>query len=306
MVWDKLAAGTGKVAGFNHWPNPVNWIIDVRTLMCNDDYWLADIEFAAATFATFFFTQFIPSPRELERKIGIGGYRCGFFLSDGFANPVEIIWGRDTARVLVEIAHPFLTGLFYIWAMEVGIGALAAWQTVMFKQLRCAPFVGNYLYSGAHAGASGGHSEGSVGLGTLVYDPNHYGNATVADMNVGAGWTRMNVYWTFISSGNGFTDIKTGFLIGDTVIDIQDHGSLPPGGTRTVVRDLQYDDTSGHDIAPWWSADCPLTVIPNTVSAVRVIGDHHDIEPDYPHPPNTVVRGRHRPRPMCALDVVPV
>jgi len=303
MVWNTVSGAAKKAINFNHWPNPVNAIVNLNVLMCNRDYWLAEMEFLGLSVANFFWTQFVPGPRELERKVGLGGYKCGFYLNDGFRSPLEAVWGRDVQRALVEITNPFVTALWYAWAASATIDALAVWQTVAFPLAFCPEFVGNYLYSGAHAFASGGISSGSVGLGHLDYDPNGYGNAFVADMNVPPGITTMNVYWTFDAAGPGFNEIRTGFLVGGAQFEVDSHGPLAVGGTLQVSRTFTFeDDVSGHDIAPYWYADCPVLGGLNVVSAVRVIGQHDNVQPDKPQPKVLPDYGSYPPIPRCMSD----
>jgi len=301
MVWETVSKGAGKAIKFQQWPNPINAIANISVLMCNRDYWIAEVEFIGLAVANFFWTNFVPSPRELERKTLLGSYKCGFYLNDGFRSPLESLWGRGVQKALVEIANPFVTALWYAWAASAAIDALAVWQTIMFPQAFCDPFRGNYLYTGAHAFASSGISDGSVGLGTLAYDPNHYGNAFVADMSVPPGVTTMNVYWSFDAAGPGFSEIRTGFLVGGTKFEVSSHGALLPGGTLQVSRTFTFDDpASGHDIAPYWYGDCPVGGGLNVVSAVRVIGQHDDIDPDNPQPKVLPQPGTYPPTPRCA------
>jgi len=301
MVWETVSRAGKKVAGFQQWPNPINGITNLNVLMCNRDYWLADVEFLGLSAAEFFWTNFVPSPRELERKSLLGSYKCGFFINDGFRSPLEKLWGASVQRALVEIVNPFVTALWYAWAASTVIDALAIWQTVMFPQAFCDPFVGNYMYKGAHAFASSGISDGSVGLGSLVYDPHHYGNDFVADMSVPPGITTMNVYWTFDAAGPGFNEIRTGFLVGGTKFEVSSHGPLLPGGALQVSRTFTFEDNaSGHDIAPYWYGDCPVGGGLNVVSAVRVIGQHDDVTPDRPQPKVLPPYGTYPPRPHCA------
>lgn len=301
MPWDDIRVSNIKdLAKLRSWPNPITALLDLEVMMCNRDVWIADIVYAGAEIANFFWTNFIPGPRELERKALAGSYKCGFYMDTKFRSPLEKVWGRGVQRALVEIANPFVTGLFYIWAAGSLIDAIGIWQTIMWPQAFCNKFVGNYLYSGAHAFASSGHSEGGVGLGHLDYDPHGYGNPFVADMNVPPGWTRMNVYWTVDAAGPGFSNFKTGFQIDSTYLEIEDHGAILPGTTFQVSRDFTYeDDFSGHDIAPWWSGDVPLGAGLNVVSAVRVIGDHQIIKPDDPIPSSLREYGQHLPKPKC-------
>jgi len=284
MVWEAAMGNAKKAAAFNHWPTPTNWLTDIKILMCNQDTWMAQFEFAAAAAAYLFYTQFIPGPRELERKALTGGYRCGFYLNVKVKSPIEIIWGRGTATMIGEIARPFVTPLFYYWAMGVGIEALAIWQSMMFPQAACDVPIGDVLLENARTTIPPGHTEGIPGLGELKYDHLNINSPTQPDATIPAGSMRCTARWIFNAGPTGMFNIGTAFFVDSNVVDHRSHGDLGPGQQLYIEREFSRNDGSGHEVGAWMEADGGPSVVSGAAICMIWVVDvnESDDPPDWP------------------------
>lgn len=301
MVWDSITHGVEKAASFNHWPNPFNFLKNARVLMCNNDYWLAEFEFAFDLIANFFWTQVIPSPRELERKTFTGGYRCGFYLDVNIKSPLEIVFGQGTSRMVGEIAAPFAQGLFYFWALGAGIEAFAIWETVMFHQYLCDPFKGDVLRRDDIMPMPPGHTEGIPGLGTLSYDPLHICGPSQPFVLFPPGGWHVYAVWMFNAGPTGLTNIETGWWNGTEVVGRMSHGNAVPGQQVPVIREAQGWSAGGFDIGAWAAGDSGPSVAGSAALCIRFIADWEPLAQPFPddyfYEP---VADDPRRNPMCA------
>jgi len=301
-MWDTVGRAGKKVVEYNHWPNPVNWLIDYKTLACNQDNWIVQLEFAAAVIAEMFWTDFVPSPRELERKAITGGYRCGFYLDVNFKSPVEILWGQGTATMVAEIARPFATGLFYWWVAQVIYDALGVWQTLLFPQFLCEPPTGDIYLKNATATCPPGHTEGVPGLGELVYDRYGYNSPNEPSCTITGAAYHVGAWWIFNAGPTGMFNIKTGWFISGVAVDIEEHGDLLPFGQLFVPRERSDGDAVFIDIGAWFSADSGPSVAGSAAITSRWLVD---IEPiDTPKDWPSWKRNHPEPwkDPRCAMD----
>jgi len=63
--------------GYTHWPSPYNFQKNIKVLACQDG-WVAEIELYATAAGYFFWSNLVPSPVEITRKLFLGSYKCGF------------------------------------------------------------------------------------------------------------------------------------------------------------------------------------------------------------------------------------
>lgn len=275
MIWDTVKGNAGKAANFNHWPNPVNWVVNIDVLMCNQDYWLARIELAFATAADFFWTNLVPSPRELERKFLLGGYRCGFYVNIKVKSPMRIVAGKGASTVIVEIVQPFTKFLFYWWAQQTILESIAAWMTVLYPELYCVENVGKVYNQNSNAPIVTGTTAGTTAFPTHTYDPFHLALPLEEGATLGAGPAKVTAAWFFTVGNVPIDSIKTGWTVNGIQQDIQD---LPGGGLGSdphVVRTLELPSYGGGVIQPWFSAHSGSRVIPATASVITAIYDGH-------------------------------
>jgi len=197
-IWND-AAGFAKSKKWTHWPNPFNVIRNVRVLACDNDMWVADIEFYAKFAGEFWWTNFVPSPVEVLRKSFLGNYKCGITKNIPGANLGEIMWGANTQRMIAGIFAPVLNTLFYWWATETAVSALSAWSTLLYEQARCENQDMMAVMRGGHFFS---HLEGpgSPAGSTVVKDP--FGLCVPADCAISkpSGVTSVTCALTFLST----------------------------------------------------------------------------------------------------------
>jgi len=210
MVWETVKSNGEKVLAFNYWPRPVNWVKNISVLVCTQDTFMMQIELAFNLAAAFFWSNLLPSPREIERKVVTGGYRCGFYLDIPIKSPIEILWGAGTARMIAEIASPFARGLFFWWAVESSIEALASFGTLLYPQYQCVDEVGDGMRKMDKASIPNGHTEGGVGLGELVFDRYSILSPTTAHVTFPAGYWKVQVCWAVQDAPGAITAMQVG------------------------------------------------------------------------------------------------
>jgi len=300
MVWETIQAGAGKVAGFNRWPQPWNFLKNARLLMCNDQYWVMEFTFIFNLFAEFFWTNLLPSPRELERKTFTGGYRCGFYLAPGIKSPIEIIWGEGTARVVGQIAAPFVLPLFYWWAAQSAIDAFSIWETVLFPQLTCDVPTGDVLRNGDTAACPPGLTTGIPGLGDLKYDPFHICGPSQPVVLFPPGGQTTYAYWIFTAGPTGILNCKTGWQVEGVVTELQDHGAVAPLQQKLVVRSRSVATNHFSTVGSYFECTSGPSVIDSTASVAIFVADWEpEAPPDYNQ--NLVLPvDREPPDPRCA------
>lgn len=275
-IWDTVSKTGKKIADYNHWPNVVNWVIDYKVLLCNQDNWIAQFTFAGAMFGEMFWTNFVPSPREIERKTVTGGYRCGFYAGIKFKSPIEIVFGKGTSTVVGEIASPFAKGLFYWWAQQVAYDAFKAWETLMFPQLICAPYVGDACIRNSRATAPPGTTSGVPGLGEVIYDPYGWLSPTQPSADLPPGRARAYTTWIANAGPTGISSFKTGFQVEGVVVEVEEHGGALPGEQIPVIREYQNTFESEQQIAAWYEITSGPSVVGSAVTNVFFIIDHLD------------------------------
>ncbi len=303
MVWETIQRDGKAVANFNHWPNPFNFVKRINVLVCNQDTWIAEVEHAAILGAYFFWTNVIPSPRELERKAFTGGYRCGFYLDIGIKSPIEILFGEGTGRMILEIAHPFATGLFYFWAAGAIMDAFAIWETVLFPQLVCEPPTGTAARKNDIASLTPGDNHGIPGLGEQVYNPLGLAEDNHPIMNFPPGGQSCFCAWLFNAGASGLTNIQTGWQVNGVVVGLSDHGNLPPFGQKQITRDYSEWSTDTNEVGAYFAATGGVAVVSGAAIAVVWVASWDPLAtPDFANPYQPL-DGDDRQKPKCAQSV---
>jgi len=180
--------------GWSHWPTPMNFPKRIQTLACEDG-WMAEIELWGTAFAWWFWTNIIPSPIEITRKIMLGGYKCGFYSPIRIKSPLTPFIGKGGVKFLARLAAPFTRLLFYWWIASSIFAALDTWQSVEQAKDDCPEWdwaciiergVNQPNVAGYYAGASW----------TVTYDPdNLYGGGS--SITVPTGVVMATGYATF-------------------------------------------------------------------------------------------------------------
>jgi len=199
-------------------------------LACEDTF-QADVRMWGGELGDWFWTNLIPSPREIERKTITGSYKCGFFFLPGWESPVDIIWkDAKIGRMLLEIAHPFTQALFYLWAAETALDALSRWQSVMYRIARCDADRNECLIGNGHSILSYGHNWGGAALGEIIYDPNHWGIEMDTSVSVPFATTvGASAYGHIIANAGIIDNCEIQMCNGNDVLASVGIGHMDPG-----------------------------------------------------------------------------
>jgi len=233
-MWQSVSNTGKKIGGYNHWPNPFNHMVrDLDVLACEDTF-QAKVQMFGGQFGQWFFSAFIPGPREIERKTLTGSYKCGFFFGIKFKSPIDIIWqDAGTGTMLMEIARPFVTALFYIWAAETIFDAVSRWQSVMYAMERCDKDSTETLLRDAHSPMTAGHHEGGAAFAQTIWDPNHWGIEEDCSVNIPFAWPYSA--WAagyIVAEGKTITNIRIQMTNGETVLEETSLGNMNPGDVK--------------------------------------------------------------------------
>jgi len=171
-IWENSLKETKESVMHGAWPNPFrNMIKRIDVLAC-EDTWLAMVEMVGLAAVEFFWTHFVPSPVEITRKVALGSYKCGFFSPIKVKSPIDIIW-RDgrTSRMLLQIATPVTTGLFYWWAQDTFRDALSTFHSLQIASEMCDEDENETILRDGSAPMQTNPSLGSPAFATVMWDP---------------------------------------------------------------------------------------------------------------------------------------
>lgn len=167
--------------GWTHWPTPYNFQAEIKILACQDGT-LAEIKLYAVGFAWWFWSNIVPSPVELTRKLLLGGYKCGFYLPVKFKSPLTVIVGEDGVSLLAKWARPFTTALFWWWVIGSAFSALATWESIQQAKHDCPDNTWEWHGVG-HGGSFLGTGKVTTQIWTDVYDPDNHQVANTAGVS---------------------------------------------------------------------------------------------------------------------------
>jgi len=121
---------------WSHWPSPYNFEARIRVLACKEG-WQAEVELYATAFAWWFYSNVVPSPVEITRKVMLGGYRCGFYTPIKIKSPLTFFIGNKGVKFLAEVLRKPLSVLFWWWVASSIFAALDTWHTVAEAKEDC-------------------------------------------------------------------------------------------------------------------------------------------------------------------------
>lgn len=248
MVWDAIESGLANYRKFPRWPTPFGQVKSITEIMCNDDYWIAEIVTIGEGAADWFWSNLIPQPTELIRKIFTGSYKCGFYLDIKVKSPVEIIWGKGSNRFIAMVVRPFATAFFALWATNIALDALHAWSTMMSIWGECEPQLGSFLVRDKSAPIGSGDPAGAVPGGVVDYDK--YGQVVpgITGIAYGAGLVTLHSYFIFESGGHSFDNVEVGHLVEGFPQGVVSLGGMSPGqrllGSATFNEVVQDSGTA--------------------------------------------------------------
>lgn len=233
MVWEAVEYGMDKYRKIPRWPNPFGQVKSIEEVMCNEDYWIAEITMLTPGLAKWFWTTFVPQPSELFRKTFTGSYKCGFYLNIKVKSPVTIIFGGTSTKFLAMIVRPFATGAFALWATQIAVDALHAWSTSMSLFGLCEPRIGNYLVQNKSAPIGSGSGQGAIPGGNVLLDVLHQGEAGTTAIGYGPGRVLVRSYFIIEAGGKHYDKIEIGHMVGGSPVGIVDLGPINPGERLT-------------------------------------------------------------------------
>lgn len=237
-IWDSFTDGVDHLTPWKRWPTPFGWTTDVKTIICNENMWMGEIGTVGAVVGALFWTDFIPSPVEIERKTVTGSYKCGFYLLPKQKGLVEVLFGKGTQRVVARVQRPFTTGLFYMWAADTAFDAMAAWTMLIHKKLFCAIPEGDCLLMGGFGTFGGGNITGGIPNSTVEYEHWPDMGDTHNQIRMGAGDYELTG-GVLVSSGNHtLNDFRAGFLVGSEFIVTDYFSSIAPFQTVEILMKL--------------------------------------------------------------------
>ncbi len=243
-VWDKVKQGPSK--SWTHWPNPFPYLRDLKVLACEDTVQL-QLLFWGAVFGRWFFSNFIPSPVELTRKTVAGGYKCGFYVGEGFGSPLDIIWeDKSVSKAVLEISGPFTTTLFYLWAMQTGWSGLSAAHHAFLAVERCDAAMNECLVMNGDGDWNFSPESGSPVGFDVIYDPLHRWDG-IASMQFFAGALSIHAFGYVTATGASVSScdvyIRSAVYTGPKV-----HlGAFGPNATRYFYVEFNQQTTLTQD-----------------------------------------------------------
>jgi len=239
MVWEKVKDNPRK---WSHWPNPLtNMVKKIDVLAC-ENTWQAKVEMWAIGLANFFWTNFIPSPVELTRKVTMGGYKCGFYLPIEVKSPLDIVWkdGR-TSQVLLEISRPITTALFYWWAAETAWDALSTFSSLLMKEELCDLDKNEVLLRDGDLLIPGSLHDFDSGAALYeeIYDPdNRYEGAGYFIGEQGFQSVTAHAFGYFDGGPRRMENVVAGFMLNSILVATKSFGTIAAG---TIVQfDLDF------------------------------------------------------------------
>lgn len=212
MSWE---SELGHIVKYNHWPNPFrNMVKSINVLAC-EGTWEAMIEMYAVAFGNWFWSNFVPSPFEITRKVFTGSYKCGFYFGPKVKSPLDFVWeDGETSRALGSILRPVTQGLFYMWAGQTIWEALQTWQSLLYAMEMCDWDGNTTTMADASAPINTHHVSGSPAFANVIWDPRSRAepNNTQVIVSYETVW-QCHFVGYFVSSGDVLTNCKVGFTI---------------------------------------------------------------------------------------------
>jgi len=226
--------------GWTHWPSPYNFQLHIQQLAC-EPTWQARVEMYATGFAWWFWTNIVPSPVEITRKILLDSYKCGFYLPIKIKSPLNYFIGKGGTMFLAEVARPITTFAFYWWVASSIFAALDTYHTVQILEEECQTQGFACLLGPVSAGfISNGIYEGP-GM-PVISDP-FARHVTASGVNVDNTIWDYNLFGHYHTGGNTFSRISIRIMVGSNVIAEEVLSGAPS-------REPQYFSISAHGNGP--------------------------------------------------------
>jgi len=218
--------------GWSHWPTPYNFQTKITQLAC-EPTWQAKIELYATGFAWWFWSNMIPSPVELTRKIFLGGYKCGFYLPIRLKSPLTPFIGQGGVTFLAELIRPVTTVFFYWWVASSIFAALDTYHTVQQLEEECQDEGFVCLLRDAQADVISSGTYDGINM-QVISDPflRHVVNSGVDVHNT--VWT-YNFFGYFNANGNQVDSVRVEIRIGTVTFASTEITDFTPGGDQPLT-----------------------------------------------------------------------
>jgi len=200
--------------GWTHWPSPYNFQAHITQLAC-EPTWQAKVELYATGFAWWFWSNLVPSPVELTRKLFLGGYKCGFYLPIRFKSPLTFFIGQGGVTFLAELIRPVTTFFFYWWLASSLFAALDTYHTVQMLEDECQNEGFFTLLGGAETSVNSSGDYEGVGMQVLSDPFGRHVTASGVDVH-NTVWT-YDTFAYFNPMGNHVDSIVVEIRIGTVV-----------------------------------------------------------------------------------------
>jgi len=233
-MWEGVTKPYHPLPKWAHWPKPFNVIKNINVLACNNDSWMAEIEFYAQFFGEMFWHITVPTPTELTRKTFFGRYRCGLGLDIIKWDPMSVVWGEATTRIVAEIFRPFVTPIFYWWAADTLWYSMNSWQSLIYAQAQCDIDPNEVLIADGFAAVASGTTNGSIPFWQTIHDPLGRANLNSGFIDAMDG---DNMVYAYIRVENGKSvPITIGWWLAGTDRDQSNMVvvTIPSGGVRNI------------------------------------------------------------------------
>jgi len=233
-MWEGITKPYHPLPKWAHWPKPFNIIKNINVLACNNDTWMAEVEFYAKFAGELFWHIFVPTPTELTRKTFFGRYRCGIGLDIIKWDPMSKVWGVGTTKILAEIFKPFVVPIFYWWAADSLIFSMNAWQSLIYAQAQCDLDENDVLLGDGFAATAAATTEGSIPFWSPIHDPLDRANGLSGFIDQMAG--DQTVYFYGRIENQKSVDITVGYWISGSMREEDDMYivHVGPGGVANI------------------------------------------------------------------------
>lgn len=207
---------------WKRWPGTPNFVVERDIWACEDGWW-AYIKFSQYAILNFFWTSTIPSPVEVERKIFLGSYKCGFYLFPKFKSPLTVFIGDDGVSMLVKFTRPLTTALFWWWVAETLWSAVDTIQTIAYKEEFCDNLSKVFAGDDALTTFSVNSPGANVGLWDPITDPEGLCPINCAGINIPAG--------PFAANFSAHFEVAEGHSVSDCVLYFEGFDVAPANYT---------------------------------------------------------------------------
>jgi len=209
---------------WTHWPSPYNFQMHITQLAC-EPTWQAKVEMWSTAFGWWFWSNVVPSPVEISRKILLDSYKCGFYLPIKVKSPLNFIIGSRNTVFLAELARPLTKFAFFWWISSSIFAALDTYHTVQVLEEECqtqgfacllGPVDANFFTDGIYEGP---------GMPVISDVFNRHVTASGVDVH-DTVWD-YNLFGWYHTGGNTFDRISISILVGTVELQTVELSGAP-------------------------------------------------------------------------------